>query len=101
MYRLLRLPPKRIVLDVDDTEAPAHASKSISVTMLFCGDCFLPLHVDEASQPPDHDDFQGQAFYCAQRLAVLKRLSSPCAPPARYAHRLSCDSHFASPEVMQ
>ena len=97
-------PPKLIVLDFDDTEAPAHGQQEqIRYDGSYGGDGFLPRHVYAGlAGRLSTTIFKAKRCSAAQRLAVLKRL---------YKHLRHAwpdplivvrgDSHFASPEVMQ
>jgi hypothetical protein len=97
-------PPKRIVLDVDDTEDPAHgAQEQVRYDGYYGGYCFLPLHVYEGlSGRLITTIFQAKRLSGAQMLAVLKRLVQHLrhAWPATLSI-MRGDSHFAYPEVMQ
>lgn len=97
-------PPKLIVLDFDDTEAPAHGQQEQVRYDGYDGAyCFMPLHVYEGlSGGLITTIFKAKRFSAAQMLAVLKRLVQHLRP----AWPETCivvrgDSRFAYPEVMQ
>src|SRR5213593_2326996 len=97
-------PPKRIVLDFDDTEDPVHGEQEQArYDGYYGGYCFLPLHLYEGlSGRLITTIFKAKRFTGAQMLAVLTRL----VKRLRHAwpHTLLIlrgDSHFAYPEVMQ
>jgi Transposase DDE domain group 1 len=97
-------PPKLIVLDFDDTEAPVHGEQEQArYDGYYGGYCFLPLHLYEGlSGRLITTIFKAKRFTGAQMLAVLTRL----VKRLRHAwpHTLLIfrgDSHFAYPEVMQ
>ena len=97
-------PPKLIVLDVDDTEDPAHGEQEhIRYDGYYGGYCFLPLHVYEGlSGRLITTIFKAKRFSGAQMLSVLKRLVTHLRrawPATLIVFR--GDSHFAYPEVMQ
>jgi len=97
-------PPKVIVLDVDDTEAPVHGGQEQARFDGYDGGyCFLPFHVYEGlSGRLITTLLKAKRFTGAQRLSVLKRLVTRLrrAWPATLLI-LRGDSHFAYPEVMQ
>jgi len=97
-------PPKLIVLDFDDTEAPAHGEQEhIRYDGYYGGYCFLPLHVYEGlSGRLMTTIFKAKRFSAAQMLGVLKRLLK-CLRQAWPDPLLIVrgDSHFAYPEVRQ
>jgi hypothetical protein len=115
LYRLARVfvdhfiasyhrPPTLIVLDVDDTEDPAHGQQEyIRYDGHYGGYCFLPLHVYEGlSGRLITTIFKAKRLSGAQMLAVLKRLVTHLRhawPDTLIVFR--GDSHFAYPEVMQ
>ena len=96
-------PPKLIVLDVDDTEDPAHGEQEhIRYDGYYGGYCFLPLHVYEGlSGRLITTVFKAKRFTGQQMLSVLKRLIKHLRqawPDTLIVFR--GDSHFASPEGM-
>jgi Transposase DDE domain group 1 len=115
LYRLARVfvdhfiasydrPPTLIVLDVDDTEDPAHGQQEhIRYDGYYGGYCFFPLHVYEGlSGRLITTIFKAKRLSGAQMLAVLKRLVKHLRrawPDTLIVFR--GDSHFAYPEVMQ
>jgi len=97
-------PPKVIVLDVDDTEAPVHGQQEQArYDGYYGGYCFLPLHVYEGlSGRLIPTLLKAKRFTGPQMLAVLKRLVKRLRqawPETLVIVR--GDSHFAYPEVMQ
>jgi len=97
-------PPKVIVLDVDDTEAPVHGGQEQArFDGYYGGYCFLPFHVYEGlSGRLITTLLKAKRFTGAQMLSVLKRLVTRLrrAWPDTLLI-LRGDSHFAYPEVMQ
>lgn len=115
LYRLARVlveqciasydrPPKRIVLDFDDTEDPAHGAQAqVRYDGYYGGYGFLPLHVYEGlSGRLLTTIFKAKRCTGAQRLTVLRRLVQHLrqAWPDTWLI-VRGDSHFAYPEVMQ
>ncbi len=97
-------PPKVIVRDVDDTEAPVHGGQEQArFDGYYGGYCFLPFHVYEGlSGRLITTLLKAKRFTGAQRLSVLKRLVTRrrrAWPDTLLI--LRGDSHFAYPEVMQ
>jgi len=97
-------PPKVIVLDVDDTEAPVHGGQEQARFDGYDGGyCFLPFHVYEGlSGRLITTLLKAKRFTGAQMLSVLKRLVTRrrrAWPDTLLI--LRGDSHFAYPEVMQ
>jgi Transposase DDE domain group 1 len=97
-------PPKLIVLDFDDTEAPAHGQQEqVRYDGYYGGDCFLPLHVYEGlSGRLITTIFKAKRFSAAQLLAVLKRLVKHLRlawPETLIVFR--GDRHVTYPEVME
>ncbi len=97
-------PPKRIVLDFDDTEDPVHGEQEQArYDGYYGGYGFLPLHVYEGlSGRLIPTIFKAKRFTGAQMLAVLKRLVKHLRhawPDTLLLFR--GDSHFTYPEVMQ
>src|SRR5229473_4425644 len=97
-------PPKRIVLDFDDTEDPVHGEQEQArYDGYYGGYCFMPLHLYEGlSGRLITTIFKAKRFTGAQMLAVLKRLVKHLRhawPDTLLIFR--GDSHFTSPEVMQ
>jgi hypothetical protein len=97
-------PPKVIVLDVDDTEAPVHGGQEQARFDGYDGGYgFLPFHVYEGlSGRLITTILQAKRCPGAQMLSVLQRLVKRLrhAWPATLLI-LRGDSHFAYPEVMQ
>jgi len=96
--------PKRIVLDFDDTEDPAHGEQEqVRYDGYYGGYCFLPLHVYEGlSGRLITTIFKAKRFSGTQMLAVVQRLVKHLRqawPDTLLIVR--GDSHFAYPEVMQ
>jgi hypothetical protein len=97
-------PPQLIVLDVDDTEDPAHgAQEQARYDGYYGGYCFLPLHLYEGlSGRLITTIFKAKRCTGTQMLSVLKRLVKRLRqtwPDTLMIFR--GDSHFAYPEVMQ
>jgi hypothetical protein len=97
-------PPKVIVLDVDDTEAPVHGGQEQArFDGYYGGYCFLPFHVYEGlSGRLITTLLKAKRFTGAQMLSVLKRLVTRrrrAWPDTLLI--LRGDSHFAYPEVMR
>src|SRR6266567_4995121 len=97
-------PPKRIVLDFDDTEDPVHGEQEQArYDGYYGGYCFLPLHLYEGlSGRLITTIFKAKRFTGPQILSVLKRLGKRLRqawPDTLLIFR--GDSHFAYPEVMQ
>ena len=96
--------PQRIVLDFDDTEAPAHGEQEQGrYDGYYGGYGFLPLHVYEGlSGRLITTIFKAKRFSGAQMLSVLRRLVKHLRqawPDTLIIAR--GDSHFAYPEVMR
>jgi hypothetical protein len=92
--------PQLIVLDFDDTEAPAHGEQEhIRSDGSYSASCFLPLHVYEGlSGRLITTIFQAKRFTGQQMLSVLKRLVKHLRqawPDTLIVFR--GDSHFAYP----
>jgi Transposase DDE domain group 1 len=97
-------PPKRLVLDCDDTEDPVHGGQAQArYDGSDGGSCCLPLPLYEGlSGRLSTTIFKAKRCTGAQRLAVLTRLVKRLRQA--WPHTLlSCRgaSHFAYPEVMQ
>jgi hypothetical protein len=97
-------PPQRIVLDVDDTEAPGHgAQEQARYDGYDGGYCFRPRPLSEGlSGRLSTTSFKAQRFTGTQRLSVLTRLVQrrrQAWPDPLVSFR--GDSHVASPEVRQ
>jgi hypothetical protein len=97
-------PPQLIVLDFDDTEAPAHGEQEPSrYDGDYGGYCCLPRHGYEGlSGRLSTTIFKAKRCSGAPRLSVLKQLVKPLRqawPDTLIGFR--GDRHFASPEVRQ
>src|SRR5262249_33042628 len=97
-------PPKRMVLDCDDTEDPVHGGPEQARYDGYDGGyCCLPLPLYEGlSGRLSTTIFKAKRFTGAQRLAVLTRLVKRLRqawPDTLLIFR--GDSHFAYPEVRQ
>jgi Transposase DDE domain group 1 len=99
-----RRPPKVIVLEVDDTEAPVHGEQAQArYDGYYGGSCFLPLPLYEGLAgrliPTSR---KAKRFTGAPMLAGLKRLVKRRRQAWPDTLRLfRGDRHFASPEVRQ
>jgi hypothetical protein len=96
--------PQLIVLDFDDTEAPAHGEpEQVRYEGYYGGYCFLPLHVYEGlSGRLITTIFKAKRFSGAHMLSVLRRLVKHLRQAWPDTLRIARgDSHFAYPEVMR
>jgi hypothetical protein len=99
-----RRPPKIIVLEVDDTEAPVHGEQAQArYDGYHGGSCFLPLPLYEGlAGRLITTSRKAKRFTGAPMLAGLKRLVKRRRQAWPDTLRLfRGDSHFASPEVRQ
>jgi len=96
-------PPRRIILDLDDTDAIVHGGQQLALFNAYVNDyCYLPLHL--------YDGITGRLITAVLRpgrrprgreaAAILKRVIlrlRQAWPRAQLL--LRADSHFAAPEV--
>jgi hypothetical protein len=98
-----RRPPKKIILDIDDTDDPTHGAQQMSLFNAYYAEyCFMPLHI--------YEGYSGKLVCAVLRpgkrptgeeiAAILKRVLE------RIRHRwpkttivIRGDSHFSGPEV--
>jgi len=98
-----RKPPKKIILDIDDTDDPTHGAQQMSLFNAYYGEyCYMPLHI--------YEGYSGKLVCAVLRpgkrptgeeiAAILKRVL------LRIRRRwpkttiiIRGDSHFSAPEV--
>ena len=96
-------PPKKITLDIDDTDDPTHGSQQLC---LFNGHiheyCYMPLHIYEGETGKLITSVlrPGKRISGIEAATILKRVIEPIRqawPKTRIC--LRGDSHFSTPEI--
>lgn len=96
-------PPKKIILDIDDTDDPTHGAQQLSLFNAYYEEyCFMPLHI--------YEGYSGKLICTVLRpgkrpdgseiAAILKRVLNRIRqrwPKVRMV--LRGDSHFSGPEI--
>ena len=96
--------PRRIVLDIDDTEDRVHGGQQLALFHAhYDSRCFLPIHIYEATtgKPVAVILRPGKTPDGAEVALVLRHVVPPSAPAGRAVEILvRGDSHYARPEAM-
>ena len=96
--------PRRIVLDIDDTEDRVHGGQQLALFHAhYDSRCFLPIHIYEATtgKPVAVILRPGKTPDGAEVALVLRHVVRPSAPAGRAVDILvRGDSHYARPEAM-
>lgn len=96
-------PPKKIVLDIDDTDDPTHGSQQLCLFNAHVGEyCYMPLHIYEGETGKLVTSVlrPGKRISGSQAARILKRVIEPIRrawPKTRIC--LRGDSHFSAPQI--
>lgn len=96
-------PPKKIILDIDDTDDTTHGSQQLSLFHAYYDDdCYMPVHLYEGLTGKLITTVlrPGQRVSGSQTAAILKRVLDRILqawPKVRIT--LRGDAHFSAPEV--
>ena len=96
-------PPKKIVLDIDDTDDPTHGSQQLCLFNAHVGEyCYMPLHIYEGETGKLVTSVlrPGKRISGSQAATILKHVIEPIRrawPKTRIC--LRGDSHFSAPQI--
>jgi len=96
-------PPKRIVLDIDDTDDPTHGAQQFSLFNAHVNEyCYMPLHIYEGNSGRLITTVlrPGRTIRGRLAAAILRRVIKHLkAAWPKVQIRVRGDSHFSAPEV--